>query len=169
LGAKPVLVTCSFGMVLSPVWWTLAGPDRLWPLAVDAVLSGLWAAGHGLAAFALPLAVAPKGERPFYHASFAMAGGAAYGLAAAAGGAVAQAASPWVGGTWVALHVTFVASAAARLLAATSALRIEEPGAQPLAALARMVRASVARLVPRSNPPLAVGIEHAVPPPDPQG
>ena len=40
LGARPVLVVCSFGISIVPLIWLFVTPDRLWPIAIEAVVSG---------------------------------------------------------------------------------------------------------------------------------
>jgi MFS family permease len=130
VGARPVLSACTLALVLSPFLWVLAGPDCWWPLAVDALLGGVLLGGHGLAAFALPLAVAPARERPFYHAAFAMTGGTAFALASAGGGALVQSLPPQLlllGQPCTALQLLFLTSAAARGLAALLSLRLMAP------------------------------------------
>jgi MFS family permease len=126
-GARPVLAACSFAAGVLPLLWLAAAPGRLWPIALDALIGGVAWGGHGLAAFAVPLAVAPRRERPFYLAAFAMAGGAAYALGAAGGAMVA---SPGAGVRGI--GALFAASAAVRLASAFLALRIDERGAGSL-------------------------------------
>jgi MFS family permease len=137
VGARPVLRGCTWGLVLSPLSWTLAGPERGWPLALDALLGGVLLSGQGLAAFALSLAVAPARERPFYHAAFSMTGGTAFALASAAAGLLVKS----LPGTllvadhaWSALHVLFVLAALVRAGAALLCRSLIEPaGAGPVA------------------------------------
>jgi MFS family permease len=144
LGARPVLAACSFGAAVLPLLWIVATPDRLWPIAVDAVLSGVAWGGHGLAAFAAPLAVAPRLERPWWLAVFAAAGGLAYAAAASAGGLLAASlpagvASLGTGGP--ALLAVFLASSALRFASAFLALDIAEDGAGTLGELGRAATA----------------------------
>jgi MFS family permease len=144
-GARPVLAASSFGAALLPALWLLASPDRLWPVAVDAVLGGLAWGGHGLTSFALPLAMAPRRDRPFYLATVGVAGGAAYALATAAGGALALALPATVAtlgqaGPGHGLAILFAVSAAGRIASAFLALRIREPGAGTLLELHRSAR-----------------------------
>jgi MFS family permease len=148
VGAQPVLMACSLGIGVIPALWLLPSAGTLWPLLFDVVLAGALWSGHGLAIFALPLTVAPRKGRPFYLAAFATAGGLAYALAAALGGAIASALPEnfVLGGQpWVNLHVLFVLSSVARLCAALLAARLPEPGAHPVTS----VSALVSRLMPR--------------------
>jgi MFS family permease len=143
-GARPVLAACSFGAAVLPVLWIAAAPDRLWPIALDAVLSGVAWGGHGLAAFAAPLAVAPRRERPYWLAAFGAAGGLAYAAAASAGGVLAASLPPEVaslGTGGPALLVVFLLSATLRLASAFLALDIAEEGAGSLAELRRAATA----------------------------
>ncbi|MCP3144898.1 MFS transporter [Pyxidicoccus xibeiensis] len=151
VGAQPVLMACSLGISVIPVLWLLPSAGTLWPLLFDVVLAGALWSGHGLAIFALPLAVAPRKGRPFYLAAFATAGGLAYSAAAAVGGAIAAALpAQFVLGNhvWVNLHVLFVLSSVARLGAGLLAARVPEPGARPV----QSVGALVSRLLPRLRP-----------------
>ncbi len=133
-GEGPVLVACSFGIAAVPLIWL--APPSIWlvPLILDPIAAGILWSGHALAAFALPLSVAPARERAFYLAAFSTAGGVAFALAAAIGGALVTRLPARVPGVGLhAIQVAFALSAVARLGAATLSLRIE--------------RASLARLV----------------------
>jgi MFS family permease len=153
IGARPVLIACSFGLALCPVLWLCARPDRLWPIALEAVLAGVLLGGHGLAAFALPLTVAPRKELPFFHAAFAMAGGGAFAFASLLGSALAQqapAASSLLGWPVVALHLPFFASVIARFCAAVLALRLPRQDTRTAGELPRgmgpaLLRSALAR------------------------
>jgi Na+/melibiose symporter-like transporter len=136
LGARPVLVVCTVGSALASALWILAAPGRLWPIAVDAVLSGILLGGQGLAAFAVPLAVAPKASRTMVLSAFVMAGGLAFGLGSIAGGAVVTSLPALIPALGV--RALFAASASGRLLAALLAHRIVEPGAQPVAQIGHL-------------------------------
>jgi MFS family permease len=151
LGARPVLAACSFAVGLTPFLWIAAAPGRLWPIALDALVGGAAWGGHQLASFALPLAVAPRRERPFYVAAFSAAGGVSFAAAAAAAGALAGALPPrfaLLGRQAHGLELLFALSAAGRLLSAPLALRIRERGAGSVTDLHGLARAAVAS-VPR--------------------
>jgi MFS family permease len=135
VGAQPVVLACSLGIAVVPLIWLFPAPGMLWPLAFDVLLAGALWSGHGLAAFALPLAVAPRKGRPFYLAAFSTAGGLAYAAASALGGGIASAlpAHFTLGShAWVNLQVLFVLSAVSRFGAAFLAARILEPGGRPV-------------------------------------
>jgi hypothetical protein len=143
VGTRPVLSVCCFGMALVPLLWLLPTPDRLWPLAIDCVVSGVLWCGQGLAAFQLPLQVAPREGRPFYLATFATVGGIAFALASAAGGELIQhlpAHWSWHGYAFFGLHALFLLSAAGRLLSGWLGLRIVEPHAAPVSELLALMR-----------------------------
>src|SRR5216683_3210007 len=55
IGARPVLICCSFGISVVPAIWLLTSPDRLWPIAMEAVVSGFLWGGHGIAALDLTI------------------------------------------------------------------------------------------------------------------
>lgn len=142
LGAQPVLLACSLGIGVIPSIWLFPTATFLWPLLLDVVLAGVLWGGHGLASFALPLSVAPRRGRPFYLAAFSTAGGLAYAAASALGGGLASLLpGEFVlgGHAWVNLHVLFALSAVARVAAAFLAMRIVEPGAQPVCSLGALV------------------------------
>jgi Major Facilitator Superfamily len=137
-GARPVLVTCAFGISVIPLIWLFATPDRLWPLVFDALGAGVLWGGHNLAAFALPLAVTPRRGRPFYLATFAATSGFAFSIATAAGGALAGLLPAHVvvlSRPLASLQGLFALSALLRFCAAFFALRIHEPAATGVAAL----------------------------------
>ncbi len=136
IGARPVLVVCSVGSALASALWMLAAPGRLWPIALDAVLSGVLLGGQGLAAFAIPLAVAPKASRAMLLSAFVMAGGLAFGLGSIVGGAVVGSLPALVPALGV--RALFAISAFGRLAAALLAHRILEPGAQPVAQIGHL-------------------------------
>lgn len=146
VGARPVLAACSFGAAALPLLWIAAAPGVLWPIAVDAVLGGVAWGGHGLASFAAPLAIAPRRDRPFYLAAFAMAGGLSYAAAVALGGLAAGAAP---GGAPGALPVVFAVSAAGRLGSAFLATRVAERGAGSLSQLRRVAAGALAAALVR--------------------
>ncbi|MFZ5471871.1 MAG: MFS transporter [Myxococcota bacterium] len=146
VGARPVLIFCSCGISIIPLYWLWATEGFLWPIALDVVVSaGLWS-GHALAVFQLPLAVAPRESRSFYLASFAMAGGVAYAVSTFVGGTLAQllpARFFVLGQPAVSLHVLFALSSLLRAVASLLALRITEPGARSVEELTRVLGAEV--------------------------
>nr|WP_153864771.1 MULTISPECIES: MFS transporter [Myxococcaceae] len=155
VGAQPVVLLCSLGISTIPALWLLPTEARLWPLLLDVLLNGFFWSGHGLAIFALPLAVAPRKGRPVYLAAFATAGGLAYAAASALGGGLAG----WVpthftlgGHAWVNFHVVFLVSAFARLGASFLALRISEPGVEPVRNLRELMPTVVPRVVAEPLP-----------------
>jgi MFS family permease len=146
VGVRPVLVTCCLGMSLVPLLWLLPTPDRLWPLAIDFVLSGVLWCGQSLADFQLPLRLAPREGRPYYLAAFMTAEGLAFAIASSVGGAIAQTlpARFTLGGHgFYAIHVLFVLSAIGRFIAALVGMRILEPEARPFGELLRFFRRRV--------------------------
>lgn len=149
VGARPVLAAASFGSAALPLLWLAASPGVLWPLAVDAALGGVAWGAHGLASFAVPLAVAPRRERAFYVATLSTAAGVAFAVGTAAGGALLSALpAPAVATAGGGLAVLFVLSAAGRLASAFLALRIAEPGAGSLGELRTLARGALGPLEP---------------------
>ncbi len=125
-GARPVLAACSLGIGVMPLLWLAAAPDRVWPLVLDAVIAGCLWGGHGVAAMDLPLAVAPRRERPFYLAAFATAGGIGFALSAALASAVVAAAPARLVSGWSPVEALFLASAIGRSSCGLLALRLAD-------------------------------------------
>ena len=152
LGARPVLVLCSFGIASVPAIWLFVTPAFLWPLALEAAVAGALWSGHGIAAMELTVKLSPGPERPFYLAMFAAASGLGFAVAAALAGLLASslpARFELLGETWTNLHVLFLLSALARVVAAVPALRIQEPGAQDVRTFVKRTFNAATALVPR--------------------
>jgi MFS family permease len=123
VGARPVLVLCSFGAAVSSVSWVGATSGAAWLIGVDAVVCGLLLGGQELAIFTLPLSSAPSERRPLFAAASVMVGGVAFGLASVVGGALE---GPLPARTLLLL------SAGLRLAATFVASRLEEPARRKL-------------------------------------
>jgi MFS family permease len=157
LGARPVLLLCSFGISSIPFIWLLPREDALWPLALDCVVAGVLWCGHSLAAFNLPLAITPRAERPFYLAVFATLSGVAFSVATMLGGLLTEALPDHFvlfGRELCDLHVLFVVSGVLRLGAACVGLRLQEPAAHGVGALWAALSMPLRRQA--KAPPLAV-------------
>ncbi len=142
LGPRPVLVACSFLIVGIPLLWLLPTPTRLWPVAADALASGVLWSGHNLATFHMPLAVAPRQGRSFYLAAFSTLSGVAFAIAATAGGWLvgAMPATIHLGRVhWANLQLLFLFSIVLRLGSAFLSLRTTEPSSKPVRDLGRLV------------------------------
>ena len=127
-----------------PAIWTMTTPDRLWPLVIDAALSGCMWGGHGVASFGLALGIAPAIKRSYYLALFAMAAGIGFALSTAMSGWAADALT--VGGTGD-LRALFVVSALGRAGCALIATRVDDPRAIGVGALlVHLRRSAVARV-----------------------
>ncbi len=161
LGARPVIVLCSFGIATVPAIWMLATPERLWPVAVDALVTGVLWGGHVIAMVDLSVGLAPRRGRPFYLAAFATAGGLGFATASLLAGLLASTMPtrfPMFGLDWTPIHVLLLISALARASAAGLALRIQEPNARGVPELLR----SLAGDLPR-----ALGLRRMMPVPKP--
>jgi len=140
-----VLILCSFGIASVPALWLFATPEFLWPLALEAALAGILWGGHGIAAIDLTIHLSPKRERAFYVAVFAATAGLGFAAASLGSGLLASQLPlhfSALGWTWTNLHVLFLLSASARLLAAVAALGIEERNARGVRDLLRTVLAA---------------------------
>ncbi|MBU8894168.1 MFS transporter [Corallococcus sp. M34] len=142
VGARSVLVVCSFGLIFLPLLWLVPPSDfTLWLLGIDVLMAGILWGGHGLASFELPLSLAPAKRRPFYVAAFHKAGGLAFALASLAGGWLATQVPSRLfihGEAFHGLQLLFLLSALGRLFAAPLALRGRrcQEGAVPAACFA---------------------------------
>ncbi|HZP37678.1 MAG TPA: MFS transporter [Methylomirabilota bacterium] len=133
IGARPVLIVCSFGIAAVPAIWLFPTPERLWPIAIEAVLSGFLWGGHGIAALDLTIGLAPRTGRPFYLAAFATAGGLGFGVASVLAGQLATLAPAHftLGGMeWTSIHILFLLSSLGRLAGGGLAVRLQDPGAR---------------------------------------
>jgi hypothetical protein len=133
IGAGPVVVFCSFGIAAVPLTWFFVTPDRLWPIALDAVFAAFLWSGHNIAAFDLTIGLAPRASRPFYLGAFATAGGLGFGAASMLAGQLATLIPTHfvlAGEAWTNLHVLFLLSALGRLASAGLSLRLHDPGAR---------------------------------------
>ncbi len=150
LGARPVLVLCSFGVAAVPAIWLLPTPERLWPIALEALVSGVLWGGHGIASVDLSVALAPRGVRPFYLAAFATAGGLGFASASILAGLLASllpAQFELFGSSWTAIHVLLLISALARAAAALLAVRIQEDKARGVPELLRTLAGDLPKTV----------------------
>ncbi|MDQ3033490.1 MAG: MFS transporter, partial [Myxococcota bacterium] len=142
-GSRPVLVISSVGISFMPALWVLTTPDRLWPLAIDAVVAGVMWGGHAVASFDLPLGIAPAPKRSYYLALFAMASGVGFTIATFLSGWAADALTIAAHGD---LRPLFVVSALGRAACALIAVRVHDPGAVGVRAmLGGLRRAAMAR------------------------
>ena len=139
-GARPVLVVCSLGISTIPLIWLFATPDRLWPIAIEAIVSGMLWGGHNIAVFDLSIGVSPRCGRPFYLAVFATAAGLGFALTSMASGVVAAILTTPLHAAasgWNEIHVLFAVSALARVGAGLLAFGIDEPAARSVPELTR--------------------------------
>lgn len=130
VGTRPVVIICSLWIGLIPFLWLLAGPGTLWPVALDAVATGIFWGGHNQAVFQLPLAIAPSRDRAWHIAAFSTIAGGSFAVATLAGG--------WLLGQWSPVltpaghelssyQALFALSGVARLLAAFASMRLLAP------------------------------------------
>jgi MFS family permease len=146
-GARSVILLCALAQAFSPVIWLFPAEGRLWPLVLDAAVSGAAMAGLSLATFSLPIALSAARERSFYVAAVAAAAGLATSGASAAGGAlikVLPAHATLFGQPLVAAQLLFLCGAVGRLGAAALALRIVERRDAAPTAIPAPVRAKLA-------------------------
>jgi len=154
-GARPVLVVCSLGISAVPLLWLFVTPERWWPIAIEAVISGTLWGGHGIAAFDVMIGVSPRRARPFYLAVFSAGGGVGFAVASVLAGLLAAVLSAPLhdaGSAWSEIHVLFLLSALGRAGAAFLAVRIAEPAARGVPDLARALLGAPARRTAKPSP-----------------
>ena len=118
-------------------------------MVIDCFVSGALWSGQSLAAFALPLSIAPADKRPFYVGTFNAAQGLTFAAASMAGGAIAHVLPNKLtvgSGTLFGLQVLFIASSVMRLASALLTVRLVEGGSRSVDALFRMAAESSSRL-----------------------
>lgn len=90
-GQRRVLLVCMTGVVLLPLFWVVATPSTVWLLYCNAIISGIWWPGIGLAQANRLMEQSPAKARGAYLALFAASTGLAYFLASMMGGLIANA------------------------------------------------------------------------------
>lgn len=137
-GARPVLFVSTLGVAAMPLLWMASSPDFLWPLVLDAMVSGALWGGQQIAMFDLPLRASDPRARPQALAAVSMALGVGWIAGSWLFGALASALS-----TQSALSepllVIFLLSSLGRATAALLGLRVTDDRAQPVASLVRHV------------------------------
>lgn len=90
VGHRRVLLMCITGVILLPWCWVIATPSALWPLYVNAVLSGIWWSGLNLALSNRLMEQVPAEGRGGYLAVFAASTGLTFFFASMISGNVAN-------------------------------------------------------------------------------
>jgi len=126
-GASRELAICSAGIGVMPLLWTFCDATTWWPMAIDAVLSGVLWGGQSIAVSAHPLGIGKPADRPFVLAWSALALGLAWALASLVAGAVARGVPADFLGVGP-YRLLFVFSAIARSSCAFWALRLNDDG-----------------------------------------
>ena len=130
VGARPVLVACTAVVATIPLWWLLPTADRLWPVFLDAALTGVFWGGHNLAMFHLPLELTPQEGRARHLALMSAVGGMVFTLSGLVGGALVERLPTTLhlfGADWSSLQSMFVLSSGLRLVAVVMARRVTTP------------------------------------------
>lgn len=143
-GARPVLVVSTLGVAAMPLLWMAARPDFLWPLVLDAMVSGALWGGQQIAMFDLPLRASEPRARPQALAAVAMALGLGWIAGSWLFGALASS-SLARGALGEPLLLVFLLSSLGRASSALLALRVTDERAQPVSLLLRHVTAPRAR------------------------
>jgi hypothetical protein len=125
-GASRELALCSFGIGVMPLLWALCDERTWWPLAVDAVLSGVLWGGQQIAVAAHPLSIGRPDDRPYVLAWSALCLGLAWAVASLLAGALVRTLPADLFGLGP-YRTLFVFSGLARASCAFWALRLEGP------------------------------------------
>jgi len=119
-----------------PLLWTFCDATTWWPMALDAVLSGVLWGGQSIAVSAHPLGIGKPADRPFVLAWSALALGLSWALASLVAGAVARGLPADFLGVGP-YRILFVFSAIARSSCAFWALRLNDDGPVPESSASR--------------------------------
>ncbi|SYZ72466.1 membrane hypothetical protein [Candidatus Zixiibacteriota bacterium] len=121
-GCKPIATICALGISIIPLIWWIPREGHLGILWFEAVYSGALWAGLNLAAFNIPIANSPRGERTTYLAMFSVLSGLAFFASSLIGGLLAENWSHlhWHWGQQIVVnyHLLFALSSLLRFLAA---------------------------------------------------
>ena len=143
VGNKPVLTFNMLGIFFLPLFWLFATPTFYLPIWIDALLTGIFWPGFGLATFNLLLLTAPEQNRTAYLAVQNVATGLAIFLASLAGGIAAKQLSAFhpslLGLRLVNFQLLFALSSALRLALLPLAFRLREERAQSVGTLLNFV------------------------------
>ncbi len=90
IGQRRVLLICISGVIVLPLCWVVATPSMIWPLYLNAVLSGIWWSGLNLALSNRLMEQVPSTARGAYLAVFAASTGLTYFIASLGAGTVAD-------------------------------------------------------------------------------
>jgi MFS family permease len=149
-GHRPVLAFNIVAVSTLPLIWLFATPGFLWPIWIDAMLTGIFWPGLNLATFNLVLGTAPAENRTSYLAVQSLVSGVFLAIAAVIGGLLAHAMAGWtwrVGPqTFVNFHVLYAISSLGRIALLPLALRLREDRARPFAALVQIAGDKATRL-----------------------
>ena len=136
-GAKPVARTGTYLIAIVPLLWLFVTPDRIWPLVLVQLVSGVSFAAYDGNIHNLVLKLASPERRPRYLAAF----GAAYGIGSVTAPVVGGTVLWWLEATGLPAQRTFFilfgVGAILRLLGAAQLRGVHEPGG---VSVGRMIR-----------------------------
>ena len=127
VGSQRVLVGSSFGAAIIPLLWFLPSPGAIWPIWIEAVISGFFWTGFGQAAFIQPIAALASDERSRGLAFYNVLTGSAMFVASVVGGKIVNVSGMDAIHSFYAL---FGVTTAIRLFTSMLALRMTEPGVE---------------------------------------
>jgi MFS family permease len=133
-GHKPVLTICAIGIIQLPFYYAFCPWDVRWPIYVNALFTGLFWGGFGLASFNQMIAALPPNRRTMYVAVLSALTGITNFVATILSGWLAE---QWEGLRWqigsltvVNYQVLFVITGLLRIPGLLFLRRIQEPHAR---------------------------------------
>jgi len=154
-GTKPVITLCAFGIAVVPLIWWFPRPGNLGVLAFEAVYSGALWAGFNLAAFNLPIAYSPAGNRTVYLSAISVTSGLAFFMASLMGGFLSE---KWGWIHWqlgpqviVNYHLLFGISSVLRLFGAFLILGFQDSLAKGVPVIVQYFGDSILKRLPISR------------------
>jgi MFS family permease len=133
-GHKPVLMICSIGIIHLPLYYAFCPWDMRWPIYVNALFTGIFWTGFGLASFNQLIAALPERRRTVYVAVVSALTGVTNFVAITFSGWLAD---QWAGVRWqlgpltvVNYQLLFVITGLLRIPGILLLRRIHEPSAR---------------------------------------
>ena len=155
-GHKPVMMISAIGIVQLPFYFAFCPWDVRWPIYANAVLTGVFWSGYGLASFNLVIEMLPPRNRTMYVAVLAALNGIIMFVANTLSGWMAGAMEDlrWQFGslTVVNYQILFLMTGILRLPALLLLDRIQEPDAVTMRVLVKKMFAEFNRRVGLSWP-----------------
>ncbi|MFH0953158.1 MAG: MFS transporter [Verrucomicrobiota bacterium] len=166
-GHKPVLIINALGIIQLPFYYAFCPWDLRWPIYVNAVFSGLFWAGFGLASFNLVIEVLPSSQRTIYVAVLSALNGITSFLASTLSGWIASLLVDFrwqfMGLTVINYQLLFIMTGLLRIPGLVFFRNIQEPGAVQTRVVVRHLLAELNRRIGFGRPTFAVPLKDSGP------